>query len=55
MDNTHELAYRTLGRIQAIVEMMDQPELYRMTSERALERIREIMAEYQLNREVPRG
>ncbi len=47
--------YYTLGRIQAVIEMLDQAQLYRMTPERALELIREIIADFKLNREVDLG
>lgn len=51
MDNTHELAYRTLGRVQAALDMLDQAELYRVTPERAIEIIRAAMADYKTEKE----
>ena len=47
--------FYALGRIQGVVEMLDKPEIYRMTNDQAIERIREIMARYKLNREADRG
>lgn len=39
---TEQFPVYTLGRIRAVLEMLDKPE-YRTTPEQALERIREIM------------
>ncbi len=44
-----------LGCIEGVIDMLDQPEIYRMTPERGLERIREIIRDYKLNREANRG
>lgn len=40
-----QFPHYTLGRIRAIVETVEKPE-YRMTPERAFERVREIIAGY---------
>lgn len=55
MDENFTDPFYALGRIQGVVEMLDKPEIYRMTNDQAIERIREIMARYKLNREADRG
>ena len=47
--------FYVLGRIQGVLEMLDKPNVYRVTPEQALQRIREIMAQHKLNREADRG
>jgi hypothetical protein len=44
--------FYTLGRIHGVLEMLDKPDIYRLAPEQCLQRIREIMTQYKLNREV---
>lgn len=46
MDERDRLAYHTLGRIRAILEMFANPKVYRMTPERTIELIRAAMADF---------
>jgi hypothetical protein len=52
MDEKTKLVYETLGRLQGVVEMLEKPELYRLSPEAGLMRIREIVGEYKLNSSV---
>jgi hypothetical protein len=51
------LAFRTIGRVQAVIEMLDEPKkfIYRMDEARALGLIRGIIEDYKLNRSVEVG
>lgn len=53
--HTEQLPVYTLGRIRAVLEMLDKPNVYCLTPEKAIERLREIIAEYRLNTEADRG
>jgi hypothetical protein len=51
-----ELAFHTIGRIQAIVDMANNPNVYRVTPEKALELIRTALTDFHTEgSEVPRG
>lgn len=52
-ENRSQLAFHTIGRIQAIVEMFDNPNVYRMTPEKALELIRTALADFHVEGSEP--
>ena len=50
MDSRDELAYQTLGRIQAVLEMVDSPKIFQVTPEKGIELIRAAMNDFQEGR-----